>query len=209
MAEDSKQILTLALKALRLREASSLLVFAGDDHQWPKELSEAAGRVVWVSPLPMAGGNGIVRASQGYLPFSRGAFDAGLDWGRSQSLALQKDSEALEALSGLARVLRAGARYLCGGSMSWPPLGSRLSADKRSISEWRREGALLHHITSLRRPDGSWQRNHERFRARRFEEVEHLLNRGGFVVLNVYPRSGRLSEAAEPNGDDRLLCERE
>jgi SAM-dependent methyltransferase len=197
--------LDFAPKALRLSAGATLLVLSTGGGRVP----DTPGARICVSPVsPLSAGHDERVEGSGFcLPFGAGAFSAALDRGRSQALSLEHDADSLVCLSELARVLRSGARFLCGASLSWQE-GARVSADKRMVSELRREGRVLHQALRLRRADGSWQRLHARYRPRGFDEAEQLLKRAGFEVINAYPRSANLSEAAEEAGSQILLCER-
>jgi hypothetical protein len=137
------------------------------------------------------------------------SFDAVAEFGPSVALAAETDAEAMELLRELARVLRPGGRYLCGGATPAIAASSQASQDKRSLDEWRVEGAgTVHHTLRLMRRDGSWRRLHERIRIRGFDQVELLLGRAGFTILNAFEDYDQRRQAIAPRGDAILLCER-
>ena len=202
-------------RSLRLRTAHTALLLAGRASPTPPRLGSEAGRVLWVSldvPRPEVETRlnaDTLMASVTNLPFRKDGVDAVAEFQRSLALAAESDSEAIHALSELSRVLAPGGRYLCGGGLRLPVNGVTAGADKRRIDEWRPEGGgVWHHIARVARSDGSWRRLHERLRVRRFDEVDYLLSRTGFAVLNAFTGYSQQFQTSDPAGDAILLCER-
>jgi len=202
-------------RVLRLRSGSTALILPGVSSALVPALGEITARVVCSTLVPVRHyGDGFgtcdsVAASGAQLPFVRNSFDGIAELSASQALSVESNAESVTLLAELARVLRPGGRYLCGGGPALPGLGSTVSPDKRRLDEWKHEaGGVWHHSVRLVRPDGSWRRFHERLRARSFEDVEQLLRRAGFVVLNAFDGLSQQTQTQAPSGDAILLCER-
>ncbi len=197
-----------AARVLRLRPASRLLILAqGGIAALPAE-PVAPAQVIAVSLLEPAGSAELaaIRAGIEQLPLRSSSIDAIAEFAPSAALAVEADEEAVSVLLELARVLRPGGRYICGGApalISGPP---RASTDKRRLDEWRREARdVLHHSLRLVRPDGSWRRLHERLRLRSLAQIEGLLDRAGLELLNAFDGYEQ-KQVTESGARAVLLC---
>jgi hypothetical protein len=208
---------TFVMRALRMKATSRLLLMGNVQLPWSRDgLKRAPGAIVQFGleqPRPHETGTDgeqeRVLGSQRCFPFGSGTFSAAAELGGSSILSAESDEESIELLFGLARLLRPGGRYLCGRTEP-QAAGAHVSADKRRIDEWRREPqGIQHHTMRLIRKDGSWQRLHERSRVRDLAQVQRLLERGGFSLLNAfrgYTQQAEEQRAPEPT---ILLCQRD
>ena len=151
-----------------------------------------------------------VAGSQRFIPFREGCFSAIAEFYPSAALTAESDEESVALLRSLASLLVPGGRYLCGGVVQQYPSGLHVSADKRRIDEWRWEAnGVRHHTVRLVRPDGSWRRLHERVRVRNSRDVEQLLAKSGFSLLNAFRGFGQHEQEPNPTGMSILLCRRD
>jgi SAM-dependent methyltransferase len=211
----SSSALRLLNRVSRFRQVKRLLTLSYIDVLIPIDLIETPDFVIHLSLRSRSQARSTssrlttVAAASGQLPFKSGTFDVVVELGGSLGLSAATDDEAEAAMIEIARVLRPGGRYLSEGSR-WPPRrGASVSADRRRIDDWRQEAdGIWHHTLRLARADGSWRRLHERLRPRGFGELQHVLTRAGFDVLESPTDSGYLSETANSATGAILLCER-